>query len=277
MLEINKIHQGDCLELMKQIEDKSVDMILCDLPYGTTACKWDTIIPFKPLWEQYERIIKDKGVIVITASQPFTSKLIMSNIKMFKYCLIWNKKMSSNFLLSGFQPLKIHEEIAIFSKSGCTYNKKGNMNYNAQLSIDKPYTRISSEVNFKDSLRGKNNFTVKTHINNKTRQPTSIIEFTPERGLHPTQKPVSLFKYLIKTYSQEGDIVLDNTAGSGTTAVACKQTKRHYICIEINPKYVEIAQKRLSQSVLFPLDTKQEGGNGIPPTNKLVGILPKIL
>ena len=232
---LNKIIQGDCLEVMKGIPDKSVDMILCDLPYGTTACSWDTIIPFEPLWEQYKRIIKDNGAIVLTASQPFTSALVMSNPKMFRYCWVWNKKISGNPLLAKYQPLKIHEDICVFSKDKHNYYpemRKGKMRIKGGGK--------SKLLNMEMSKSTNDNY-----------YPVSIIEYSnAKRGVHPTQKPVALFEYLIKTYTNEGNLVLDNCIGSGTTAMACKNLNRNFIGIELSPEYCKIAEDRLRQEVL---------------------------
>ena len=234
---MNKIMQGDCLELMKDISDGSVDMILADLPYGTTACKWDTIIPFDKLWEQYERIIKDNGAIVLTASQPFTSALVMSNPKMFKYCWVWNKAKAANYVNAKKQPLKIHEDIAVFCK--------GN-NYNPQKTIGKFRKKGGYTVNREVAVA--QNPTVSF---NDTYYPKSILDFSvagnKDSTLHPTQKPVALFEYLIKTYTNEGDLVLDNVAGSGTTGVACQNTNRKYILIEKEEEYINVIKDRLEE------------------------------
>jgi len=233
---VNRIIQGDCLEVMQHIPDRSVDMILCDLPYGTTACEWDTVIPFEPLWEQYRRIIKDNGVIVLTASQPFTSALVMSNIKMFKYCWYWDKKQGTGFLNSKKQPLKSIEEVVVFYKEQSTYNPQMRLGF-------KPYTCKQGDT--KTQNYGKQ--TVAITVSDGSRYPLNIIEFIRDKEkTHPTQKPVALFEYLIKTYTNEGDLVLDNCAGSGTTGVACKNTNRNYILIEIEKKYCDIARKRLA-------------------------------
>ena len=233
---VNRIIQGDCLEVMQHIPDRSVDMILCDLPYGTTACEWDTVIPFEPLWEQYRRIIKDNGVIVLTASQPFTSALVMSNIKMFKYCWYWDKKQGTGFLNSKKQPLKSIEEVVVFYKEQSTYNPQMRLGF-------KPYTCKQGDT--KTQNYGKQ--TVAITVSDGSRYPLNIIEFIRDKEkTHPTQKPVALFEYLIKTYTNEGDLVLDNCAGSGTTGVACKNINRNYILIEINPEYCDIAHKRLA-------------------------------
>jgi site-specific DNA-methyltransferase (adenine-specific) len=244
-MQVNKIIQGDCLEVMKDIPDKSIDMILCDLPYGTTACKWDTIIPFEPLWEQYKRIIKDNGAIVLTASQPFTSALVMSNINGFAFAMVWNKCFGANFVQAKRQPIKDHEDVLVFSKNGTQPNY-----YPQMIKRDNPIKKggnkqsaaIPIAITEKSILFGKGG---KTYYE---KYPTSQIRFSCRegRGLHPTQKPVALFEYLIKTYTNEGDLVLDNAAGSGTTGVACKNLNRNYILIEKEPEYVEIINKRLT-------------------------------
>ena len=239
---INKIVQGDCLEVMKEIDDKSIDMILCDLPYGTTACKWDTIIPFELLWKQYKRIIKDNGAIVLTASQPFTSKLIISNISMFRYCWIWKKQQGTNPMLSKKQPMKIHEDICVFYKKQPVYNP--------QMTKGKPYSCFRSETSKTGEIMNR---TKSIHRDNPegSRYPISIQEFNTERkkGGHPTQKPVALFEYLIKTYTNENNLVLDNCIGSGTTAVACINTKRNFIGIEKDEKYCNIANERIKNVI----------------------------
>jgi len=240
-VKINEVYQGDCLEVMKDIPDKSVDMILCDLPYGTTACKWDTIIPFEPLWKQYKRIIKDNGAIVLTASQPFTSALVMSNPKMFKYELIWEKQKGSNPLLAKKQIMKSHENIVIFYKSQPTYNP--------QFEQGTPYIR-KGDCSVKSENYGlPKNKVYDLGSKDGRRYPKSILRFSNEgmnaNNLHPTQKPVALFEYLIKTYTNDGDLILDNCAGSGTTGVACKNLNRNFILIEKEPKYVEIIKGRL--------------------------------
>ena len=237
MLENNQLYEGDCLEVMKQIDDKSIDMILCDLPYGTTACRWDTIIPFEPLWEQYKRIIKDNGAIVLTASQPFTSALVMSNPNMFKYEWVWDKVIPRGHLVAKKRPMQQTESALTF------YSKPPN--YVPQMVLrDKP---IKGTEGKRTTIMGGESVgysKVYTH-----KYPTTLLRIKPDRvKLHPTQKPVALFEYLIKTYTNEGDLVLDNCAGSGTTGVACKNLKRNYILIEKDPAYCEIIRKRLEEN-----------------------------
>jgi site-specific DNA-methyltransferase (adenine-specific) len=242
-----RVFNGDCLEIMKSIPDVSIDMILCDLPYGTTACAWDVIIPFDKLWEQYERIIKPNGAIVLTASQPFTSALIMSNPKLFKVEWIWEKNAGSNFGSVKFQPMKEHENILVFGKSTVKYypipEKRSESGLARVLSSDMTYHANKNE----DYLYGtfkKETFKSKAP---ELRVPRSIQKFKRERGLHPTQKPVPLFEYLIKTYTNEGETVLDNCAGSGTTAIACINTNRNCILIEKEQKYFDIINERIDK------------------------------
>ena len=236
----NTITCGDCLEVMQAIPDKSVDMILCDLPYGTTACKWDTIIPFEPLWEQYKRIIKDKGAIVLTASQPFTSALVMSNVDNFKYAWVWNKvNKFSGHLNAKKQPMRQTEDILVFCN--------GTPIYNPQMFDGIPYKATSS--GWKSQNYGHQIDKITT-ISDGKRYPRNLIAINgDERGtvgrIHPTQKPVELFVYLIKTYTNEGDTVIDNCIGSGTTAIACINTGRNYIGIEKEEKYCRIAEERI--------------------------------
>ena len=229
--------QGDCLEKMKDIPDGSIDMILCDLPYGTTACKWDTIIPFEPLWEQYKRIIKDNGAIVLTASQPFTTVLNNSNLKLYRYEWIWVKNNSTGFQLANKRPLKKHENISIFYKKQPTYNPQGIEIYNK---INK---RGGTGDNW--SEMSSNNY-----VQQFTNYPNSILNFKYDKHkVHPTQKPVALFEYLIKTYTKENETVLDNCMGSGTTGVACKNLNRNFIGIELDHEYFKIAEKRINENL----------------------------
>ena len=235
MLEVNNLYHGDCLEVMKNIDDKSIDMILCDLPYGTTQNKWDSIIPLNLLWNQYERVIKDNGAIVLTAQTPFDKFLGYSNLKLLKYEWIWEKQQGTGHLNAKKMPLKNHENILIFYKNLPTYNP--------QMRAGKPYICKSGKgsSNYGDQVSV-------TTINTGERYPLSVIEFDYDRNkLHPTQKPVALFEYLIKTYTNEGDLVLDNCAGSGTTAIACLNTKRNYIGIEKDENYYNIANERIKK------------------------------
>ena len=244
---INKVICGDCLTVMKLISAKSIDMILCDLPYGTTACKWDTIIPFEPLWLQYKRIIKDNGAIVLTASQPFTSALVMSNIKMFKYEIIWEKERPTNIFFMKKQIGKVHENLLVFYKKQPTYNP---------IMEERFFTGKGEVVgNIKESRTHlKQNYKHSEDYNYKQKYPRSILKINRDieknGKSHPTQKPVALFEYLIRTYTNEGDLVLDNVAGSGTTGIACKNLNRNFILIEKDVKYCEIARRRLKQQII---------------------------
>lgn len=241
---MNKIMQGDCLELMKDIPDGSVDMILADLPYGTTACKWDTIIPFEPLWEQYKRVIKPNGAIVLTASQPFTSALVMSNPKMFKYSWVWQKSRPTGHLNAKKQPMRKTEDICVFYSNQCQYNAQNLV----AGTFDNTRPAKSNKIKGK-GVHGmeRSDFGLSAYTN----YPTNILKFNNEHNVgnsvHPTQKPVALFEYLIKTYTNEGDLVLDNVAGSGTTGVACQNTNRKYILIEKEEEYINIIKDRLEE------------------------------
>jgi len=233
----NQVIQGDCLDVMKQIEDKSIDMILCDLPYGTTQNKWDVIIPFDKLWEQYERIIKDNGSIVLTATQPFSSAVVMSNPDLFKYEWIWKKTDSTNFLNAKHQPLRIHESVLVFYKKS-NYKPQGLKNQKPTFKKDgnKKTTENYGET------KGLQ------YVQEYTNYPESVITFSSANGtVHPTQKPVDLFRYLIRTYSNEGDLILDNCGGSGTTAIASIMENRDYIIIEKEKKYIDIINNRVQQ------------------------------
>ncbi len=224
---------------MKQIPDKSIDMILCDLPYGTTSCSWDIIISFEKLWEQYNRIVKDNGAIVLFASEPFTSFLIQSNLKYFKYKLIWEKEQGVNPLLSKKQPLNDIEEICVFYKKQCLYNP--------QFQTGKPYKTTRDK---KERICEVNNHTFRqtTTINDGRRYPKRVLSFNRETGLHPTQKPVALLEYIIKTYTNENETVLDNCMGSGSTGVACVNTNRNFIGIEIGENYFNISKERIEKA-----------------------------
>jgi len=238
----HRIICGDCLKVMKTIKDKSIDMILCDLPYGTTACKWDVVIPFEPLWEQYKRVIKDNAAIVLMASQPFTSMLVMSNLEMFKYCWVWEKNRATLFQHANKMPMKKHEDIVVF------YHRLPA--YNPQFTIGKPYVDNKRPRGMPSGLVAGNKTakTKKPIKNSGRRYPVSVIRgfYESTGNAHPTQKPVVLFEYLIKTYTNEGDLVLDNCAGSGTTGVACKNLGRQFILIEKDPDYYRIACNRIA-------------------------------
>lgn len=258
MTENIKLWHGDCLELMKDIPDKSVDAIICDLPYGTTACKWDTIIPFDKLWEQYNRIIKDNGAICLFGSEPFSSMLRMSNLKMYRHEWYWNKVNAANFVQAKNHPLKIVENIIVFSKYKVNY-------YPQMVENDELYTKKlkSKHKNKKEDSKKQ---TVKdkylimasgkfiSETDEKYAFPKNIItinkfssECNSKHRHHPTQKPVALIEYLINTYTNEGDLVLDNTAGSMTTAIAAINTNRRCICIEKDDKYFEIGSERVKK------------------------------
>lgn len=238
------LYRGDCLELMKQIPDGSVDMILCDLPYGTTACKWDTVIPFEPLWEQYKRIIKDNGAIVLFGRQPFMSELVCSNRPMFRYEIIWNKKAGTDFAQANNKPITAHENIAVFYCKKPTYNRIDDTGF-------APYS--DKRTRKKSSDLGAKGCTTRIPFENKTtRTPTTIRTYFPDNrkgkgsGLHPTQKPVALLEWLVKSYTNPGETVLDNCMGSGSTGVACVNTGRKFIGMELDPGYFEIASGRIA-------------------------------
>lgn len=237
----------DCLEGMKRIPTGSIDLILCDLPYGTSACKWDAVIPFEDLWREYERIIKDSGAIVLFGSEPFSSALRMSNPRLYKYDWKWEKPSGANFLNFKYQPAKVHEDIMVFGKQAVSYSKKGNMAYFPQMEKGEPYSQRSGK-----QKNERHNATVRSPIkqvfsnNEGTRYPRSIIKFKLDKEkLHPTQKPVALLEYLIKTYTEPGETVLDNCMGSGSTAIACINTGRHFIGFEKDPQFFQISTDRV--------------------------------
>ena len=239
-----RLMHGDCLELMKELPDASVDMILCDLPYGTTACKWDSVIPFEPLWEQYKRIAKPNAAIVLFGAEPFSSHLRLSNLKLFKYDIIWDKVKGTGFLNAKRQVMRNHEIISVFYKRQCTYNPQKTTGHN-----------------LKKSSRGKHLHTdVYGQMNNDCvyesteRYPRSIQVFSPDTQnspLHPTQKPVALCEWLIRTYTNGGDLVLDNCMGSGTTGVACINTERRFIGIEQDDEYFNVATERMATTQIM--------------------------
>jgi site-specific DNA-methyltransferase (adenine-specific) len=236
---------ADCFDVFPYIADKSVNLILCDLPYGTTACKWDSVLPFDKLWKEYERIITDNGAIVLTASQPFTSALVMSNPKMFKYEWIWKKTRYSGNLNATRMPLKAHENILVFAKGKAPYYP---------IKTDAPEHLIDKRKNVNPSIvkdggayNGSKGFTNIRKKDDGTRYPTTVQEFKNpnNNSLHPTQKPLELMKYLIKTYSNEDDVVLDNCMGSNTTGLACKELNRQYIGIEKDKNYYDVSVSRV--------------------------------
>ena len=252
-----KLYNGDCIEKMKLIKDDSIDLVLCDLPYGSTKCKWDTIIPMDKLWEHYKRIIKKpQGVIVLFGQQPFTSMLISSNYEWFKYNLIWKKNKTTQYLLANYRPMKCTEDICVFSCGGAAAasRKTGNMTYNPQglkaVEIKKKNSekRLGKMLNQSHHLGPNNKLTSNSEYTQKfTNYPSEFIEFDIESDtIHETQKPVKLIEYLIKTYSNPGDTVLDNTMGSGTTGIGCINTDRNFIGIELEKKYFDLSEKRIN-------------------------------
>lgn len=244
MTEDIKLWHGDCLELMNDIPDKRVDTIICDLPFGTTRNKWDSVIPLDKLWKQYNRIIKDNGAIVLFGQTPFDKVLGVSNLEMLKYELIWEKESGTGFLNAKHAPLKSHENILIFSKGSATHNGTP-MIYNPQMEVGKPYKckqgHLGTNYDYEHSVK------VVTE-NNGERYPKSELRYSRDKNrLHPTQKPVALIEYLIKTYSNEGDLILDNTAGSMATAIASINTNRRCICIEKDDHYFEVGSERVKK------------------------------
>lgn len=233
---------GECLEEMEKLDSGSIDMVMCDPPYGTTACKWDAVIPLWPMWSRLKRLIKPNGAIVMTASQPFTTTLIHSNMEMFKYCWVWDKKKHANAMLAKFQPLKIHEDIVVFSAKRHDYYP---IKEQRKARVDKK-SHIKNGENFGGAV-------IERQYSNPEGlyYPKSILEVSNanQRGkVHPTQKPVALMEYLIKTYTNEGETVLDFTMGSGTTGVACVNLNRDFIGIEKDDKYFEIAKERIERA-----------------------------
>lgn len=250
MIELNKIYNENCIgdKGMCLVPDKSVDMIFCDLPYGTTACKWDTIIPFEPLWKQYERIIKDNGAIVLFGSQPFTSELIHSNLKLFKYCWVWDKVRGVGHLNAKKRPMMATEDICVFYKKPCTYNPQMREREKPRKSQNHATQEVygKTQDNFEGDVLDK-----KYPINLITFSKSAQKDFT----LHPTQKPVDLLEYLIKTYTNENEIVLDNCIGSGSTAIACININRQYIGFELDENYYNIAKQRILDATNIEIST----------------------
>jgi site-specific DNA-methyltransferase (adenine-specific) len=252
-VEPNNIYNMDCLEGMKLMSAASVDMILCDLPYGTTACAWDSVIPFEPMWEQYNRIIKPNGAVVLTASQPFTTALIVSNMANFKYCWVWEKNFNTNFLHAKRMPLRRTEDVVVFYAKQATYNpQKTDGHVPTQSAKGASNGVLYHGRNLRNYQGG-----------DTTRYPTNLLRFPsvdPKKRVHPTQKPVSLFEYLIRTYTNPGELVLDNCMGSGTTAIACLNTGRNYIGFELDTEYHRAATERIRNHRPSPGQT--------PPPNR---------
>ena len=240
-----ELHQGDCLELLPGIADQSVDLILCDLPYGTTQNKWDAVIPFADLWTEYLRALKPAGAIVLTAAQPFTSALVMSQPALFKYQWIWDKSIATGFLNAKKQPLRAHEDVLVFYRQQPTYNPQ---------MIERAERKVARRVGTKTENYGKAD--KETFYDSTSRYPRSIQPF-PSRAdgeaLHPTQKPVALMEYLIRTYTNPGEMVLDNCMGSGTTGVAAMRSGRRFIGMEQDPKYFAIAAGRIEKELIGDL------------------------
>lgn len=233
--------KGDCLSVMKDLPDGSVDMILCDLPYGTTACKWDSIIPFERLWEEYNRIARPETPIVLFSAQPFTTKLIQSNFKDFRYCWYWKKNNKTGFAFANVQPMRCIEDICVFYRKAPKYNPQG------LKRLEKPINKKGKKISIYD-----NTALNKEHTQQFTNYPIHLLEFANEavnskKRFHPTQKPVKLLEYLVKTYTNEGDTVLDNCMGSGSTGIACLNTGRRFIGIEKAPNYFDIACTRFGK------------------------------
>lgn len=247
-----KLVNGECLEEMKQIPDQSIDMILCDLPYGTTGCKWDLVIPFDKLWEQYKRVIKQYGAIVLFGDEPFSSHLRVSNLAMYKYDWYWRKSRPSGFTNAKLKPLKDIETISVFSRGMTANGSNKNMSYIPQGLEDCNVSWTRPTI-YLDGDRGVNPTRKNSKLNRvieKTGYPRQVLDFPNPNNdiLHPTQKPVDLLEYLIKTYSNEGDVVLDNTMGSGSTGVACVNTNRDFVGIEKDETYFKIAEKRIKEA-----------------------------
>lgn len=259
----NYLWNGDCLELMQDIPDKSIDAIICDLPYGTTACKWDSVIPFEPLWEQYKRIIKDNGAIVLFGSQPFTTSLISSNMKGFKYCWHWDKINSGGFATAKYKPLSVFEDVCVFSKNGNKINYYPIMEL-AEEKNKRPRGKTYKRKDKNSQGMASGSFKTSEKHNENLRYPKNKLIYNNRVGelnalnrLHSTQKPLELLKYLVKTYTNENDWVLDNTCGSNTTGIACYDLNRNYIGIEKDIDIYNVAKKRVEENILLRAN-KQE-------------------
>lgn len=251
-MELNKIYNEDCLEGMKRIPDKSVDMILCDLPYGTTACKWDSIIPLEELWSEYKRLIKDNGAIVLTAIEPFASVLRMNDVKNYKHEWIWNKESAGNFIQAKNHPLRVHENVLVFAKNKVKYRP---IMTDADPKNIRPLVVKDQKTDFMGKV-SQGVFKAAKNYNPKKRYPKTIITYNARskecnnvNRVHPTQKPVALFEYLIKTYTNEGETVLDNCMGSGTTAIAAINTNRNFIGFELDEAYFRLADERIKKQM----------------------------
>lgn len=247
---LNQIIHGDCLGVMPSLPDESVDMILCDLPYGTTECKWDSIINLPSLWKQYNRLIKPDGAIVLTTSQPFTTQVIASNLSGFTYAWVWDKKFAGNYVRAKFQPMKVHEDVIVFTRSG-----KEPRYFPQKIQRNKEIKSGGNVITGKHAIKVRGeafNSRGDRKVVYTDKYPESILHYSSrvDRGMHPTQKPVALFEYLIRTYTQHGEVVLDNCAGSGTTGVAALNSGRKYILIEKELEYYEICLNRLNQGTL---------------------------
>ena len=253
-MELNKIYNEDCLIGMQRIPDKSIDAIICDLPYGTTACKWDSIIPFEPLWKEYKRVIKDNGAIVLFGSQPFTSALVMSNPKWFKYEWVWDKVQPTGALTVKRMPMKQHENILIFYNQQPTYNRQMSDRKKEDLRVNAVRNKDNQKTNFGYEHTGGMTMKYAKDYDPTKVNPKSILTYSKQptrtKNVHPTQKPVALLEYLIKTYTNEGETVLDNCMGSGTTAIACLNTNRNFIGFEMDKGYFNIANERIEKHII---------------------------
>ena len=242
-----QLFEGDCLDIMKSLPDRSVDLVLCDLPYGTTTCKWDAVIPFIPMWDAYERLLAPQGNIVLFAKQPFTSMLLLSKIDLFRYSWIWQKTHAANFMSAKYRPLAKHEDILVFARTKAHYYPQMTTGPTVMKRIGKePYRNRNKKD---DSVIGNGPADLKA-VPSDRYYPSSILSFSGDamcKRFHPTQKPVALMEYLIKTYTSEGDTVLDNCMGSGTTGIACTNLKRNFVGIERDSKYFQIAKSRITE------------------------------
>lgn len=237
-----KLLKGDCLKLMKDVPDGAVDLILCDPPYGTTDCSWDSVLPFGPLWAEYNRILKPNGVAALFAVQPFTTTLIHSNRRAFRYCWYWVKNQPTGFAYARYQPMRRVEDICVFYRSRPTYNPQGLQEIKGASRRRKKSSPCGTTVYHMDTL-------AKEYTPRFKNWPRNVLEYKTERGLHPTQKPVPLLEYLVRTYTNEGDTILDNCMGSGSTGVAVKRVGgRHFIGMEQNQVYFDIAKKRIEEA-----------------------------